>query len=340
MSEARDRIDLTYAAAEGAEHLYTAAEVARLFELPESRVRYWSQTGFISPSIRRGARRFYTFRDLISIKVAKELLDAGLPLQRVRRSLDALRYHLPRVDSPLARLRIRSDRDRILVEEGDTTFEATTGQLLLDFDIDKLRDRVAEVLTLPWVGGAREDTPDGATADVSAYEAFQRGLAEEEQWDGVTLGDPRFVAAIAAYERAVDLDPNFAAAWTNLGSLLALTADLDRARDCFDQALRTDPDQPEAQCNLAELALRAGEIDVAISGFRQVLRTDPDQLEAHYGLARALLEVGGKGQALAHLERFCAGVDRLPAFDRSPELALRRRQVEKVTALLRAELEG
>ena len=86
---------------------------------------------------------------MISIKVAKELLDAGLPLQRVRRSLDALRYHLPRVDSPLARLRIRSDRDRILVEEGDTTFDATTGQLLLDFDIDILRDRVAEVLTLP-----------------------------------------------------------------------------------------------------------------------------------------------------------------------------------------------
>ena len=155
MNEASD-IHTLEGAGEGAEHLYSVAEVARLFELPPSRVRYWSQTGFISPSIRRGNRRFYTFQDLISIKVAKELLDAGLPLQRVRRSLDALRFHLPRVDAPLARLRIRSDADRILIKEGETTFEATTGQLLLDFDVEKLRDQVAEVLTLPWVGGGGE----------------------------------------------------------------------------------------------------------------------------------------------------------------------------------------
>jgi DNA-binding transcriptional MerR regulator len=340
MSEARKRVEDAQAE-QGAEHLYTVAEVARLFELPESRVRYWSQTGFIAPSVRHGNRRFYTFQDLISIKVAKELLDAGLPLQRVRRSLDALRYHLPRVDSPLARLRIRSDCDRILVEDGDTTFEATTGQLLLDFDVDKLRDRVAEVLTLPWVGvGAPERTSStpGAGPPLSSYEAFQCGLIEEEQWDGADLDAPQLHAALAAYEQAVTLDPRFAAAWTNLGSLVAVTGDIERARDCFDQALRHDPDQPEAHCNLAELALRGGQIELAISGFRQVLRSDPDQLEAHYGLARALLEVGGKGQALAHLERFCAEVDRLPASERNAELKQRRRHVKKVMALLQQEL--
>ena len=337
MNGAHDRAELEGRDPEsGAEHHYTVAEVARLFELPESRVRYWSQTGFISPSIRSGARRFYTFQDLISIKVAKELLDAGLPLQRVRRSLDALRFHLPRVDAPLARLRIRSDSDQILVEDGDTTFEATTGQLLLDFDVKKLRDQVAEVLTLPWVGDAAERKP--MLGSSSAYEAFQAGLNEEEQWDGVDLSSPRFVDALAYYEQAVDLDPNFAAAWTNLGSLLAFTTDLDRARDCFDQALRSDPEQPEAQCNLAELALRSGELELAISGFRQVLRNDPDQLEAHYGLARALLEVGGKGQALAHLERFCGQVERLPKSERNVELKLRKRQVEQVIKLLRKEL--
>ncbi|PRP96268.1 helix-turn-helix domain-containing protein [Enhygromyxa salina] len=339
MNEAHDQLELNEAGSEpGTEHHYTVAEVARLFELPESRVRYWSQTGFISPSARNGARRFYTFKDLISIKVAKELLDAGLPLQRVRRSLDALRGHLPRVDAPLARLRIRSDCDRILVEDGDNTFEATTGQLLLDFDLEKLRDHVAEVLTLPWVEGKDPDRRAPALGSTSSYEAFQAGLAAEEQWDGVTLGAPEFLAALSHYEQAVELDPSFAAAWTNLGSLLAFTTEIDRARDCFDQALRSDPDQPEAQCNLAELALRSGDFVLAIGGFRQVLRNDPDQLEAHYGLARALLEVGGKGQALAHLERFCGQVERLPKSERNAELKRRKRQVEQVIKLLRKEL--
>lgn len=336
MSQPSERLDALMPDAPGSEHLYSAAEVARLFELPESRVRYWSQTGFITPSVREGARRFYTFRDLISIKVAKELLDAGLPLQRVRRSLDALRFHLPRIDAPLARLRIRSDADRILVEDGASTFEATTGQLLLDFDVAKLRDHVAEVLTLPWVGGAHGDANEPGVT--SAYEAFQRGLGQEEQWDGTSIEDPLFVSAVACYEQAVELDAEFSAAWTNLGSLLAMTGEVDRARDCFDHALRSDPEQPEAQCNLAELALRTGEFDVAISGFRQVLRGDPDQLEAHYGLARALLEVGGKGQALAHLERFCREVERLPASERNADLKARKRHVERVMKLLRHEL--
>ena len=339
MSEAPKRVESDEPAPGEAGHLYSVGEVARLFELPASRVRYWSQTGFISPSVRQGNRRFYTFQDLISIKVAKELLDAGLPLQRVRRSLDALRFHLPRVDAPLARLRIRSEADQILVEEGETTFEAATGQLLLDFDVDKLRDHVAEVLTLPWVGeGSSHAASSAAEHEGSAYEVFQHGLAEESRWDGATLGAPELEAALAAYERATEIDPQFAAAWTNLGSLLTVKGEVDRARDCFDHALRSDPDQPEAQCNLAELALRSGEVELAISGFRQVLRIDPEQLEAHYGIARALLELGGKGQALAHLERFCRAVDRLPNTDRNAELSGRRRHVSQVMELLREEL--
>jgi DNA-binding transcriptional MerR regulator len=71
MSEAHERAAEAEPLEHQSEHLYTVAEVARLFELPESRVRYWSQTDFISPSVRRGSRRFYTFQDLISIKVAK-----------------------------------------------------------------------------------------------------------------------------------------------------------------------------------------------------------------------------------------------------------------------------
>jgi DNA-binding transcriptional MerR regulator len=316
----------------GERGLYALSDVARLFEIPESRLRYWSQTGFIAPAERHRGRRYYTFQDLISVKVAKELLDAGLPLQRVRRSLDALRYHLPRIDSPLARLRLRSDHDRIVVEDGDATFDSTTGQMLLDFDVEKLRDRVAEVLHLPWV----EDGHDARTA----YEWFLHGQAREAAWDGDDSDEPAFEDAVEAYEKAIELDPSFAAAWTNLGSLVALGGDEVRARDCFDHALLADPDQPEARCNLAELALRAGEIEVAIAGFREVLREHAEHADAHYGLARGLLAVGGKGQALAHLERFCVALERLPRDEWDDELEHRRNRVVAVIDALRRELAG
>lgn len=294
-------------------------EVARLFELPEHKLRYWSQTGFIRPSVRRGGRVFYSFQDLIAVKVAKGLLDAGLPLQRVRRSLTALKMRLPEIESPLSSLRIRCEDERVLVGATEGTFDAATGQLLLDFEIAALERDVAEVRALPWV-----DAPTGTEAHAvstpgavepgvrprTAYDWFARGRELEARWDGRRHDAPELRDAMDAYAQAVELDPDFAAAHTNLGSLYAEIDDLDAARDAFDAALRADPQQPEAQANLAELALRQGDAELAIEGFRQVLRDSPEYAEAHYGLARALLSVGGKAQALAHLERFCGAIER------------------------------
>jgi DNA-binding transcriptional MerR regulator len=309
---------------------YAVRDVSRLFELPESRLRYWAQTGFISPSIRVRGRTFYSFRDLIAIKVARELLGAGMPLQRVRRSLDSLRVKLPEVDQPLSRLRVRCEHERVVVEDQTHSFEAATGQVLLDLNVQTLHQEVAQVLAMP--------RPQGPAPDRSAYEWFLYACEREAAWSGDDPDDPAFTEAREAYDRALDLDPEFAAAYTNLGALLAAVGDLDGARDHFDQALRCDPGQHEAQANLAALALRTGDPETAIAGYRQLLRAVPDSLEAHYGLARALLAVGGKGQALAHLERFIAGVDGLAAAQQGGSLRERRQHATRVVAALRREL--
>lgn len=327
-----------------ADGAYSVREVARLFGVPEHRLRYWSQTGFVTPSVRQGGRAFYGFRDLIAVKVAKGLLDGGVPLRRVRRQLAALRSSLPEVDEPLTDLRIRCEHDRVLVEDpsdpGAGRFEASTGQLVLDLDVGALREQAAEVLALPWVD---EDAAAGRTVagegPRTAYDWFLRGGELELEWGGAPADTAGFAAAKEAYETALDLDPALAAAWTNLGSMLAEVGDLDGAERHYEEALRQDPDQPEAQCNLAELSLRRGEPDEAIAGYRHLLRNQPEHFEAHYGLARALLQVGGRGQALAHLRRFCEAVDAQPEELRGDELQGRRDAAAAVMDELRAELE-
>jgi tetratricopeptide (TPR) repeat protein len=317
---------------------YTLGEVSRLFDLPDSRLRYWSQTGFLRPSMRDGGRVLYDFRDLIALKVAKGLLDAGLPLQRVRRSLDNLRLKLPQARS-LANLRIRCVDDRVVVVEDAGTFEAETGQMLMDFHVASLDAQIDRVLTLPWVDPGLSGIPAAdLEADRTAYDWFLEGCDLELEWDGERADAPSYVQAKAAYERALALDPGLAAAWTNLGSLLAEVGDLDGARDHFEQALRCDPEQPEAHANLAELALRQGDHDVAIAGYRQVLRCSPDWIEAHYGLGRALLAVGGKAQAIAHFERYVRAVDALHPSERDPGADERCAGARATIARLRAEL--
>jgi DNA-binding transcriptional MerR regulator len=64
--------------------VYTAAQAARLAGCTGSQLRYWERTDLVAPT---GERRSYTFRDLVALRVVTSLLEAGLPLARVRVAL-------------------------------------------------------------------------------------------------------------------------------------------------------------------------------------------------------------------------------------------------------------
>lgn len=301
--------------------IYSLRDVARLFGLKESRLRYWAQTGFVNPSGKSGGRRAYTFGDLVEIKAAKELLDAGIPLQRVRRSLQALRKEMPELQSPLKALRVRGDGDQLMVVEDGTAVEPVSGQMLLDFEVEDLDREVAQVLRLapktkPRPQGANDLLPveasDDEPADAeegvvtalgaapqSAYEWFLRGCKLDEG-----DGDDSDEAAIAAYEQAIALDPGLAAAHTNLGNLRYERGERSAALRCYETAVALDPDQPEALYNLANIYEEEGDLEMAIAEYKRALKVQPSFADAHFNLALTLEEVGGRQQAMQHWERF------------------------------------
>ena len=293
-----------------AQKLFTVHEVARIFGLKESRIRYWSQTGFVSPSGSRGNRRLYSFSDLVGIKAAKELLDQGVPLQKVRKNLQALRKALPNVDQPLNQLRVRSDGAALVVDHEKGSFEPLSGQLVLDFDVDAVGSQAAQILHLQQRraeappeqadgGMIHTGEPDEPSLEspTTAYAWFMRGCA----LDSAQASEQE---AAEAYRRALELDPSLAAACTNLGNLLYRINDREAALHYYQQACTLDPDQPEARYNLANLLEEDGEADMAIAEYRQVLRLAPDFKDAHFNLALTLERVGSKVQAISHWKRF------------------------------------
>ena len=151
--------------------LYSIRDVARIFALQESRLRYWMQTGFVGPTVRKGGRFFYTFQDLISVKAAKDLLAAGLSMQKVRKNLAALREALPDDASPAARLRICSDGDTIVAIADDVAFEPPTRQVVMAFNLPGLAGQVAEVMALPERGAAGTPAAGVATTGADAPSA-------------------------------------------------------------------------------------------------------------------------------------------------------------------------
>ena len=286
------------------DEVFSVKDISRLFGLAESRIRYWAQTGFISPSIHRGNRRYYSFSDLIGIKVARDLLNSGLSLQRVRKNLQSLRQHLPDIERPLSRLRIQSDGERTWVHGEDATFDVTSGQLLLNLSTGDLQDDVVRILDLARPPRQRTDpTPQTETRSRdphphrTAYRWFLSGLAADDSPE--TLDD-----AMDAYRRALELDPSLAAAHTNLGIAHYQRGQLAGARTHFERALALDPDLPEARYNLANLYDEENQLELAIAEYRRVVARSPDFADAHFNLAIALEKVGSRIQATEHFRQY------------------------------------
>lgn len=75
---------------------FTAEQASRLTHCTAHQLRYWDRINLVKPSVqstggRPGVRRLYSFRDLISLRVIRSLLDGGMSLQRVRRAIEYLR---------------------------------------------------------------------------------------------------------------------------------------------------------------------------------------------------------------------------------------------------------
>ncbi len=98
---------------------FNSKTVSRILGIPLRVIDYWDRTNFIKPSVNEasgyGSMRLYSFTDLIQFKVAKFLRDQGLSLQKIRKSLNFLRKHLPEIEKPLAQLRFLTDGETIFV---------------------------------------------------------------------------------------------------------------------------------------------------------------------------------------------------------------------------------
>ena len=109
--------------------LYRSGEVVEILGISRRQLQYWAQTDLIRPVMQtRGGHHRYTFQDLVALKAAKRLIDAGVSVQRIRSTIQALKRILPTVEHPLAELVLVATGDVVLVLRQGTAFEAVSGQ--------------------------------------------------------------------------------------------------------------------------------------------------------------------------------------------------------------------
>jgi tetratricopeptide (TPR) repeat protein len=122
-----------------------------------------------------------------------------------------------------------------------------------------------------------------------AHSLLGTALADRGQFDG----------AIAQYQEALKIKPNFDSAHLALGGALAGRGQIDEAMAHYRKVLETHPDNAEAHIALANALAGRGQIDEAIAHYRKVLEIQPAHADAHYNLAVLLAGCGRFDEAIA-----------------------------------------
>ena len=109
--------------------------------------------------------------------------------------------------------------------------------------------------------------------------------------------------AIAHFQEALQIIPDYAEAHNNLGNALLKKGNVDEAIVHYQKALQIKPDYAGDHNNLGYALLKKGNVDEAIAHFQKALQITPDYAEAHYNLGNALLQKGNVDEAIVHYQK-------------------------------------
>ena len=168
--------------------------------------------------------------------------------------------------------------------------------------VTRIVGSVAERIQAAGADRARKKLP----ANLAAYECVLRARS-------LAIGNPESEAeARRLYERAIELDPEYALAFARLAHMLTLEWDrdlssrdylLDRALDAAKKAVSLDANDPACQQWLGWVYLFRQEFNLAQEHFTRAIELNPNDVDntARMGMVKSYL--GKSDEALAWLDR-------------------------------------
>jgi glycosyltransferase involved in cell wall biosynthesis len=127
----------------------------------------------------------------------------------------------------------------------------------------------------------------------------------KEMYSNVELlaGEGKYEESIGELGKLIDLYPNKAVLYSDMGVLYYRLGDLENAFKHIEKAIAVEPGQKDARMNLAGIFIETGRPNDAIGIFNELIDKDPDDIESLVNLGQLYFQIGWHDYARMFYER-------------------------------------
>lgn len=251
---------------------YHREDVLRILRITARQLTGWERAGLFP------VKDFYSFFDLLQIKKLRDLRAKRVRPAVIRDSLRAMQQQVAGMENPLLEAGTFATKSRVVFRHRGAAVEPIAGQFVMDFADRSVVER---------------GTVHAFRAAETAAEFFTRGVSLEES-------PASQEEAIASYQRCLELDPEHAAAYINLGTLFYNRHDHAQAELYYRKAIEVDSKYALAYFDLGNVLDETGRLMDAIRAYQSAIALAPTYADAHYNLALAYEKARQPRSALRH----------------------------------------
>lgn len=260
---------------------YSRQDVLRILQITSRQLFGWEKAGLF-PS-----RQTYSFQDLGQLRTLRVLRQEDVPAASIRHSIVAMRA-VAGMANPLLEATVVRTGTKLAFRCSGAMMDPISRQLIFDFE------RFDQQHANPKPSPLR--CPRIANEAAVVQNLFISAVQAEEG------GEKN--RAIGLYEQILALDPKYAAAYINLGTIYFHLRRFSRAEELYRRATETDPGYVLAFFDLGNVLDELNRPDESIHAYRRALELAPRYGDAHYNLALAFERKGETRYALRHWQAY------------------------------------
>jgi tetratricopeptide (TPR) repeat protein len=258
---------------------YSRQDVLRILQISSHQLQGWERAELIPQ------RQTYSFQDLGQLRTLRALREEDVSAACIRHSILAMKA-VAGMENPLLEACLVRTGTRLAFRHHGAMVDPIRRQLLFDFE---RMDRMGGMSTgagpapLRRIGpGSPRGVQDRFLAAVQAEETGEKNRA------------------IALYEEIMEIDPGYAPAYINLGTINFHLRQYDRAEELYRRATEADPEYALAFFDLGNVLDELKRLSDAIAAYQRAINLVPQYADAHYNLALAYERQGHRRRALSH----------------------------------------